>query len=169
MNKGIRLQKMPARGNTHCSYVPDLCFDAHWKVCLHADLYRKPVTPPNYQEEWSGRWTVGINKLTTWYFRRDGTWTVSPTNPFIISEEGTYSVTDTSFVLTAGVGSSNVVRGTWNTIADKLVLYIESTSSFPFNREALVFDKYIESIEERKQRIGQEGGVMSPPPKLGSQ
>ena len=127
------------------------------------------VTPPNYQEEWSGRWAVGINKLTTWHFRRDGTWTVSPTNPFIISEEGTYSVTDTSFVLTAGVGSSNVVRGTWNTIADKLVLYIESTSSFPFNREALVFDKYIESIEERKQRIGQEGGVMSPPPKLGSQ
>ena len=44
------------------------------------------VTPPNYQEEWSGRWTVGINKLTTWHFRRDGTWTVSPTNPFIIYE-----------------------------------------------------------------------------------
>ena len=105
-----------------------------------ADYLQEQVNP---RRQWEGLWSRG-EYSRIWYFNRDGTWECKLKDE-IDPRRGTYSVTKDAFVLTCSYGAvTYVVKGTWELIANKLVLYIDEApdGTSYFNYDALVLSKH---------------------------
>ena len=72
---------------------------------------------PDHRKRWVGHWRDGVWSYS-WKFNRDGTWDNKHSN-------GTYSVGKSTFRITS-IHSHHVSSGTWERMADKLILYIDN-------------------------------------------
>ncbi len=116
-------------------------------------LYLASCSEPDYRQEWAGFWRDQnqSKKPYIWIFNIDGTYTIQKRGQAENTNEGTYSVTKTTFKVTYGyMEGSRLITGTWETMANKLVLYLDSPSSeilhwivYPhfYKEEVIVFTK----------------------------
>lgn len=82
---------------------------------------------PNHQKNWVGVWIADADDSSYWDFNSNGTWqTKLRDGTHAVQNNGTYSVTKTTFKVTYGyVNTFKLLTGTWERIGNKLVLYID--------------------------------------------
>ena len=139
-------------------------------TCALLVIYVSGCTPEpeqNQRQQWIGKWTLNDDPVLHHHFKHDGTWHSSLPGDAIIDSisDGTYSVAGDRFRVTRHDSDGSIwLGGTWERIADKLVLYVdpppEHTSDFyQYSQKALIYTKVPETIEERKERLQRTGGL----------